>query len=134
MLFREILNINTKSGISFLDITDKVEKIVEQYGIRIGMCNIYLTSTTAGIMINENERMLIEDFKLFFRNIVDEDKPRVHPQNATSHLRSQLVGISKNIPISNSKLILGNWQKIILWEFDKNERKREIIITINGIE
>jgi thiamine phosphate synthase YjbQ (UPF0047 family) len=36
------------------------------------------------------------------------------------------------IPISRGKLVLGTWQSIILWEFDIEPRKREIIVTING--
>ncbi len=132
MLFREIVNIKTKKGISFEDITDRISSVVGECAIQDGLCNIYLTATTAGLMINEDERMLLEDFRLFFEHLASEKKLYLHPSNAFSHLRANLLDASKTIPVSGGRLVLGTWQRIILWEFDAQERDREIIITITG--
>lgn len=132
MLFREILKVNTKKGVYFEDITDRILEIAEECTIQEGLCNIYLAATTAGLMINENERMLLEDFRLFFQHLIDEKKMYLHPDNAVSHLRANLLDAGKTIPVSNGTLVLGKWQRIILWEFDAEDRKREVIITITG--
>jgi len=101
MLFREILKFNTKKGISFEDVTDSVKKVVSECDIEEGICNLFLTATTAGIMINENERMLMEDFRLMFQDLVDDEKPRLHPSGAVSHMRSSFLDVTKNLPISS---------------------------------
>ena len=132
MLFREILKVNTKKGVYFEDITGRILEIAEECAIQEGLCNIYLSATTAGLMINENDRMLLQDFRLFFEHLVNEKKPYLHPDNAVSHLRANLLDASKTIPVSNGTLVLGKWQRIILWEFDAEDREREVIITITG--
>ena len=82
MLFREILKVNTKKGVYFEDITGRILEIAEECAIQEGLCNIYLSATTAGLMINENDRMLLEDFRLFFEHLVNEKKPYLHPARA----------------------------------------------------
>ena len=132
MFFRNIIEVNTKKGVSFVDITDKIESVVKSCQIQEGLCNIFITATTAGLMINENERMLFEDFIRLFEKLTPEEKLYSHPSNAFSHIRANLLKTDYTIPISRSKLVLGTWQRIILWEFDVEPRKREIIVTLNG--
>ena len=132
MLYREIIEIETKQGVSFVDITERVAKAVMNSGIREGLCNVFVTATTAGITINESERLLLEDFKRLFKTLVDEKKLYSHPENAFSHLRASLLSAEKTIPVANSKLILGKWQSILLWEFDVEERKRQVVVTVTG--
>lgn len=132
MLYREIIEIETKKGISFIDITERAAKVVMNSGIREGVCNVFITATTAGITINENERLLLEDFKRLFRTLVDEKRLYSHPENAFSHLRASLLSAEKTIPLASGKLILGKWQSILLWEFDIEPRKRQIVVTVTG--
>ena len=129
---RTILEVVTKPN-SFVDITSQIKKLVSEGKIKDGLCNIFLPATTAGLMMNENERMLIEDFKRFF-SIIDEKSHYNHPDNAFSHLRANMLSCEKTIPIVEKGLVLGNWQSILLWEFDTRPRKREIIITFVGEE
>lgn len=131
VLFRDTIEIETQKGISFLDLTDRIAKMVYDCNIQEGVCNVFLPGTTAGLMINENDRMLIEDFKRFFQ-IIDEKKLYSHPSNAFSHLRANLLRPEITVPVSNRKLLLGRWQSILLWEFDAEPRKRELIITVVG--
>lgn len=131
MLFRKNLEIETKRD-GFIDITNEIEKMVEESNVKEGLCNIFLPATTAGLVMNENERMLIEDFKRFFDKSVPDDKLYNHPSNAFSHLRANLAATEKTIPVSHGKLVLGTWQSILLWEFDINKRKREVVVTVMG--
>lgn len=131
VLFRDVIEISTEKGISYVDLTEHVTKLVKECKIMEGVCNIFVSATTAGIMVNENDRMLIEDFRRHFASI-DETKLYSHPQNAFSHLRANMLDIEKTFPVSNGKLLLGEWQSIILWEFDKEPRKRSVIVTVVG--
>ena len=83
------------------------------------------------MMINENNRMLFEDFRKAFDAVAPEKKFYQHPENAFSHIRSSMLSQHLAIPVSNSDLVLGEWQSILLWEFDVGERKRKIVVTIS---
>lgn len=130
VLFRDVIEINTEKGISYADLTERVSNLVKECNIAEGVCNVFVSATTAGIMVNENDRMLVEDFRRYFAGI-DEKKIYVH-RNAFSHLRANLLDAEKTIPVSKGRLLLGQWQSIILWEFDSEPRKREIIVTVVG--
>ena len=131
MLFREIIKIGTNTD-EFYDITNRIRNIVEQCGIEEGSCHIFIPGTTAGIILNENDRLLIEDFRSFFEKVAAKDKVYSHPSNAQSHLKAFLADCEKTLPISKGKLVLGNWQNIIIWEFDLTPRERDIIVTLTG--
>ncbi len=129
MLHRNVIQIDTKEGPS--DITKHVENVVNKSHVKNGICNIFLRSTTSSIMINENDVMLFADYKKLFEQVAPENRMYAHTDNARSHLLSSLVGNEKSVPVSDGKLLLGKWQSIILWEFDK-PRRREIIVSVIG--
>jgi secondary thiamine-phosphate synthase enzyme len=129
--FRKTLELETRRN-GFIDITNDIEKAVEESKITEGLCNVFLPATTAGLVMNENERMLIEDFRRFFADSFPDNKLYNHPSNAFSHLRATLVSTEKTIPVFQGKLVLGTWQSILLWEFDIDKRKREVVVTIIG--
>jgi len=47
-----------------------------------------------------------------------------------AHIRAALMKPCLTVPIENGKLILGQWQNIVLIDFDNREREREIIVKI----
>jgi thiamine phosphate synthase YjbQ (UPF0047 family) len=60
------------------------------------------------------------------------DVPVDEPINGHSHIRSLFFNSSENVPIKDSKLLLGKWKRIFFVELDPM-RKRELIVTfING--
>ena len=100
-MYAVAIELSTEPG-SITDITSKIKKIVEDSKINNGLCNIFIPGTTAGIMMNENERMLMEDFKKYFA-IFNEKGHYNHPDNAFSHLRANLLDTEKTIPIMIAK-------------------------------
>ena len=131
MLFRKIVKIGTKKGISVTDVTKNISDMVKKCGVSDGLCSVFLPATTAGLTANENDRMLIEDFRRFF-SAIDEKKPYNHPSNAFSHLRASMCKAELTVPVSDGDLYLGKWQQILLWEFDTKDREREVIVTVMG--
>jgi secondary thiamine-phosphate synthase enzyme len=132
MIYQRILQLETKRGISYVDITLGVKDIVNESGIKNGICNIALKSTTAGLLINEKDLLLLKDFEKFFEKLVEENKLYAHPDNAFSHLRAAILRNEITLPVKDGKLILGTWQSILLFEFDVEDRKREVIVTVMG--
>ncbi len=131
MLYRDVIKLATKTD-NFYDVTKQVAEIVAKSGLQDGLCNIFIRGTTASLLINENDRMLVEDFRKTLEKLVPTDHLYQHPDNAQSHLRASMLHVDLTIPISNGKLILGSWQNILLWEFDVRPRDREIIVTVQG--
>jgi secondary thiamine-phosphate synthase enzyme len=132
MLYQETFETDTREGISVKDITTGIQNAVRNAGFNSGICSIFITATTAGLFINEDERMLIEDIKKSFKAMADDSRIYQHPSNAPSHIRANYVDKDLAIPIKEGDLVLGTWQRIFLAEFDKIPRKRKIIITIVG--
>lgn len=132
MLYRDVIELETKEGMSFIDITQQLRSIVENCNIKEGVCQVFLPATTAGLYLNEKDRMLLEDFKKHLSEHVDEKKMYHHSGNAFSHLRALMLRNDLTLPVSNGKLILGTWQSIMLWEFDNESRKRSVIVTVIG--
>ena len=48
------LNVNTSKHTQMLDITDKVQKVVSDSGVKDGICTVFIPHTTAAVTINEN--------------------------------------------------------------------------------
>jgi secondary thiamine-phosphate synthase enzyme len=113
------------------DMTEDVKEVLKKSGVKQGLCHIFVPATTCGLMLNENERALLADFAQLFSFV-----PEVgwsHPDNAHSHLRANMVKQEASIPIENGELVLGQWQSILLWEFDVHPRKREVVVTVSGV-
>lgn len=132
MLYQDSLTTQTKEGISLKDITGGIREIVKKSKVEHGICLVFLKATTAGLFINENERMLQEDIKKFLKAMADDSRIYHHPSNASSHVRANHIAKDITIPISDGDLNLGTWQSVFLVEFDKEPREREIVITIIG--
>ncbi len=133
MIFRSSFDIDTKP-LNYVNITKHIEDLLLKSRVREGICNVFVQGTTTGLMINEMDHMLMEDFRRFYAKMVDENRIYSHEDNAHSHIRAAFLTTDKAVPISRGKLVLGEWQSIVLWEFDVKDRKRKIIVTVVGDE
>ena len=106
--------ISTNDEVELVDITNRVEKIVSQSGITEGNCLVFVTHSTAAVLITENETGLLNDWEDFIGSLPSGQNWE-HNQidnNAEAHLLSGLIGQAKFIPVKNSKLQRGTWQQI----------------------
>ena len=126
------MDIQTKTRTELIDITDRVRAVVKDSGIKDGICVISTRHTTGSILVNENERGLRTDILDMLKEIVPENKNYAHnsiDNNADSHLRATLLGMSETIPIEDGHLVLGTWQSIFFVELD-GPRDRSVNVTI----
>ena len=122
--------IMTKDKYDVIDITDKVEK---EINIDDGLCIVYVPHATAGLIVNEFEPNIAQDYVTLFRTLLPKNDWR-HDKiddNAEAHLLSSLFGTSKTFIVKDGKLVLGTWQRIILCEFD-GPRNRRVVVKVLG--
>ncbi len=131
MAYSETIKVKIKSQ-DFHDITGEVENILRESEIDDGICNIFAVGATGAILINENEPMLLEDFRRTLEKVSSSKELYQHIENAYSHIRSMLIGNSQSIPVKDGKLMLGTWQNIMVVNFDTRDRNREVIVTVVG--
>ena len=88
-------------------------------------------------MIQENyDPSVRQDFETIFSKLVPEDFPYVHnmegKDDMPAHVRSALTSTSESIPVVNSKLSLGTWQGIYIWEHRDQTHNRKVIVSMVG--
>jgi secondary thiamine-phosphate synthase enzyme len=120
------IEIKTNKRVELIDITDRVQALVGTDGIVLA----FVTHTTAGVYVNENEPGLIADVVDMLDRLVPQ-KSYQHNRidsNADSHLKAILVGNSAVIPVEQGKLRMGTWQRLFFCEFD-GPRRRKVHVT-----
>jgi secondary thiamine-phosphate synthase enzyme len=61
-----------------------------------------------------------------------EHQRRWHDGNGHSHVKASLVGPSLSIPFIRGELVLGEWQQVVLVEFDTRPRSRKVVVQLIG--
>ncbi|MFN7088880.1 MAG: secondary thiamine-phosphate synthase enzyme YjbQ [Candidatus Paceibacteria bacterium] len=125
--------INTKGHSDVIDITDQVQQELKRSQIQHGAVLIFVKGTTAAVTIIEADPNLYDDLKEFFEQIAPINKDYKHhitwhDDNGGAHIRAVLIGPSLTVPFQNGKLELGQWQRIVLIDFDTKPRQREIVV------
>lgn len=134
--YQKILRIPT-TGKSLNMVTAKVQAIVAESGIRIGICTLFLRHTSASLVIQENaDPDVLKDLENFFSKLVPEWENYIHSAEGAddmpAHIRTVLTHTSEQIPIANNRLLLGTWQGIYIWEHRQRSHQRELIVHIWG--
>ena len=122
---------------TFLDITKNVQTLVSESGLDNGVCSLFIKHTSASLVIQENyDPSVRQDFETIFSKLVPEDFPYVHnmegKDDMPAHVRSALTSTSESIPVVNSKLSLGTWQGIYIWEHRDQTHNRKVIVSMVG--
>ncbi|OGB66864.1 MAG: secondary thiamine-phosphate synthase enzyme [Caldithrix sp. RBG_13_44_9] len=131
----EYIWFNTSKKREYINITPKVEEVVQKSGVKEGMVLVSAMHITAGIWINDAESGLLQDIDEWLEKLAPFNINYRHHQtgetNGDAHLKSLLVHHEVIVPITSGKLDFGPWQQIYYAEFDGQRRKR-IIIKVMG--
>jgi secondary thiamine-phosphate synthase enzyme len=104
----------------------------------IGLINIFVKHTSAGLMINENAD---PDVQVDLQSLLDKMAPEGAPfyqhtmegrDDMPAHFKSSVFGQSLTVPVTNGKLNLGTWQSIFFCEFRNYGGSRTIVVTLHS--
>jgi secondary thiamine-phosphate synthase enzyme len=127
----EYLWFTTAKKREYINITAKVEDIVQKSGVREGMVLVSAMHITAGVYVNDAEDGLIQDIDEWAEKLAPFDTRYRHHRtgesNGDAHLKSLLIHHEVIVPITQGALDLGPWQQVYYAEFDGCRRKRLVI-------
>lgn len=125
-------------GRKFHDITARVAKAVADASFETGMATAHLRHTSASLVIQENADPGVQrDLERFMARVCpDGDSMFEHdaegPDDMPAHVRTALTAVNLSIPITGSRLALGTWQGIYLWEHRHHGHRRQVTLHLLG--
>ena len=150
-IYRENLKLETREKNQFFDITDNVNKVIRDSGIKEGMVLVQSSHTTTGVIIIEAEPNALEDivdylnekapFDAGYRHddpSLRKDCPEDEPKNCDAHIKSSCYSQSSVAwSVSQGKLELGRYQRLLFQEFDgpcprKHKSMRQYLVKVMG--
>ena len=142
----ERLALATREAQQFIDVTERVVGCVRLSGIGDGTVTVQSMHTTAAILVNENEPLLLDDlgrvlagwaradaryahddFERRTVNLTPDERPNGH-----AHARAMALQASTTLAVIGGEVQLGRWQRIFLVELD-GPRSREVVVTTAGL-
>lgn len=130
------LTIQTR-GRGLAEITREVAAVVREAGQSDGLCTVFVRHTSASLVIQENaDPSARRDLERWLNEHVPDGTGYEHthegPDDMPSHIRSALTATSLGIPIMDSKLVLGTWQGIYLWEHRHSAHTRRVVVHVGS--
>ena len=126
------------AGKGTYEITDRTSEVLTRSGIVAGTLTLFIQHTSCSLIIMENaDPSARRDLEKFFDQLVPENAPYfLHndegPDDMPSHIRMVLTRSSEVIPIADSRMQLGTWQGIFLFEHRLAAHRRSIVVTVMG--
>jgi len=144
-IVNHVINLSTQATLDFIDVTEKIMKVVKKYGVKDGVVNVQSLHTTMAVIIQEAEPLLIGDLKKTLEKVAPRTLKYMHdnfkirtvnmhpnePINGHSHCKALFLTSGVFVNVVKSNLQLGNWQRIFAVELD-SARKRKIALQIIG--
>ncbi len=125
---------NTRRKRELIHITDLVQRVVDESGVKEGFVLVSAMHITAGVFVNDDEPGLHEDIWQWLEGLApyraDYHHHRTGETNGDAHLKSLLIHHQVILPITRGRLDLGPWQRVFYAEFDGQRPKRMIIKVI----
>lgn len=101
-----------------------------------GLLHLFVIGSTAALTTIEFEPGLVKhDLPAVFERLISRDAHYDHEatwndDNGHSHIRAALLGPGLTVPFSKGKLLTGEYQQIVLIDFDTRPRRRTVIATV----
>ncbi|MFD9903576.1 secondary thiamine-phosphate synthase enzyme YjbQ [Streptomyces sp. NPDC059063] len=141
------LSVTIASPEDTVDLTDVLRRLVDRSQVTEGTLHVYCGHTTCGLTVNESDSGLATDMKAVLERIAPHSRNHryahdntrtpaeraVHGErdNGHSHARALIATHPElNIPITAGSLYLGQWQSVMLAEYD-GPRTRELLIRVH---
>ncbi len=142
--FHGVLTYATEGGLEFRDISDDVIRLARKSRVQNGLVNIQTLHTTAGLLLNENEPLLLEDLKKHLEDVASQADAYQHDDfnirtvnvcdgecaNGHAHLKAAHLAATVTLNLVGGELQLGRWQRILFVELDRARERRVQVMVI----
>ena len=125
----ETFQVKTNNLKDIVDLTPKLNRIIQGKDFQTGLCHVFLPHTTAALTTGEIGEGTEQDFLEVAEQIIPRIRFRhAHdPSHAWSHMAASLIGASLTLPVREGELHLGTWQSVLLVELD-GPRERQLMV------
>ncbi len=131
------LYFNIPTRVGFLNITENLQRLLDESGIQEGLMLCNAMHITASVFINDDESGLHRDYARWLEQLAPHEPVasyqhnRTGEDNADAHLKRQIMGREVVIAITKGKLDFGPWEQVFYGEFD-GRRKKRVLVKIIG--
>ena len=121
------------SGQRLYDLTENTINWIKKNNFKNGIINLSIQHTSASLIVQENaDPDEQKDLINYFDKLVPmNNNLYIHraegKDDMPAHIKSALTNNQISLSIKDSKLILGTWQGIYLFEHRLNDHKRTIV-------
>ena len=134
-IINENFTVHTKGNTDIIDLTPQIRNVVYNYELQNAVIYIYAQGSTVSVTNIEFEPGLLVDFPEIIDKLVPANKDYHHDAmwhdgNGYSHIRASIIGNSTYVPLIDGVLQLGQWQQVVLIDFDNKARSRKINVQI----
>jgi secondary thiamine-phosphate synthase enzyme len=134
---RFVIEISTEGNTDVLNLCPELARLGKPLK-GDGVIHLFVLGSTAALTTIEYEPGLVKhDLQAMFQRLAPDNihyhhQATWHDDNGHAHIRAAMIGPSLTIPFHDGKLILGEYQQVILVDFDTRPRRRKIIGTVLG--
>ena len=146
VVISETFDYTTEHALEFIDITADVREVVERSGLTTGQVSVVSAHTTAAVIVNEHEPLLLNDMARVLSRIAPAGDYYEHNDfsirtvnmtaeecaNGHAHCQHLFLGASETVIVEDGQLKLGPWQSIFLVELD-HARRRAVTVQALGL-
>jgi secondary thiamine-phosphate synthase enzyme len=139
------IHLATSHPTQFIDLTDRLQDLVSEAGLRVGVLNVQTLHTTTAVIVNEHEPLLLTDFDALLEKAAPRDGRYRHDDpvartvnvveperaNGHAHCRALLLPSSACLNVAKGALVLGTWQRVFFVELD-GPRERGVSVLAFG--
>ena len=130
----------TSENEGFTDITSNINYWIQKNNLKNGILLIFSLHTSCSLIINENaDKNVLKDLSNYMNAIVPQESflsingsskkiEYLHSDEGKddmpAHIKNMLTSTNISISFRDSRLVLGTWQALYLWEHRQSKRKR----------
>ena len=126
------------NGQNLINISQEIEKFVENSGIKYGILNLSILHTSASLIIQENvSKDVLIDLENFFNKLVPMNENLYShilegKDDMPAHIKTALTNTNLTLSIIENNLKIGVWQGIYLFEHRIEKHVRSIFCHMIG--
>ena len=142
----DTISLGTTAATQFVDLTPRLEELVWRHRLSCGLVNVQTRHTTTGVVVNEDEPLLMEDLRRTLQRVAprlfgyahdDFRRRRVNlvpgeRVNGHAHCQALVLPSAASLNVAGGTLCLGRWQRVFLVELD-GPQSREVSVTLMGM-